>query len=173
VRRIAVVGGGGGGKSSFARRLAAALDLPLVALDRLFWSPGWVPPDDDERWRHTVAELAAGPAWVMDGNHRATLDARVAAADLVVVVDRSPLESLVGVAVRRWRHRRGRPPRPDMAPGCPERVQLEYLRWVWRFRRRNLPRLLAELDVADQPFVMIRRDADADALLDDLAGRPK
>ncbi len=33
--------------------------------------------------------------------------------------------------------------RPEMAPGCPERIDLEFLRYVWTYRQQQRPRLLA------------------------------
>jgi hypothetical protein len=32
-----------------------------------------------------------------------------------------------------------------MAPGCPERIDLGFLRWVWRFRRDVRPKVLEAL----------------------------
>jgi hypothetical protein len=37
--------------------------------------------------------------------------------------------------------------RPDMGEGCPERIDLEFLKWVWNFNpknRKRYHRLLAE-----------------------------
>src|SRR6478672_10266145 len=40
VERIAVIGGIGAGKSTLARELGARLELPVVHLDRLWWTDG-------------------------------------------------------------------------------------------------------------------------------------
>ena len=32
------------------------------------------------------------------------------------------------------------------APGCPQKVDLEFLRWIWSFPRRTRPRMLATLE---------------------------
>ena len=66
-RRILVVGSGGAGKSTFARRLGELTGLPVVHLDRHFWRAGWKATPTDE-WNTTVAQLAATPEWIMDGN---------------------------------------------------------------------------------------------------------
>ena len=42
-----MIGRSGAGKTTVALRLAEALDLPVVHLDRLYWGPGWaaMPPE--------------------------------------------------------------------------------------------------------------------------------
>lgn len=57
--------------------------------------------------------------------------------------------------------------RPDLAPGCPERIDIDFLRYIWSFNRVQRPRILrqlAEHGMHLQPIV-IRRDADARAFL--------
>ena len=36
--------------------------------------------------------------------------------------------------------------RPDMAPGCPEKVDWEFLKYVWNFPNRHWPGMLAAID---------------------------
>lgn len=48
--RILVVGTSGAGKSRLAGQLAAALGVPHVELDALYWGPDWTPrPRADSR----------------------------------------------------------------------------------------------------------------------------
>ena len=138
MRRVLVVGPGGAGKSTLARRLGPALGVPVVHLDAAYWRPGWAEPDADA-WRARVAALAAEPAWVMDGNFGGTLAARVRRADTVVFLDLHPLRCLGRVARRRWAYRNRN--RPDMAEGCPEKLDASFLRWVLSYRWRSRPRL--------------------------------
>jgi len=69
--RIAVVGTSGSGKSTMARKLGAALGLPVVELDAINWQPGWTDlnaHDPDEFVRRVEAAIG-GEAWVSDGNY--------------------------------------------------------------------------------------------------------
>jgi adenylate kinase family enzyme len=86
VRRISVVGASGAGKSTTARALARDLGVPFVELDAIFHQPGWAPLADDE-FRRRVAELAAGDAWVIDGNYSAVRPLVWARADTVIWID--------------------------------------------------------------------------------------
>jgi adenylate kinase family enzyme len=139
LRRVAVLGCSGAGKSTVAAELANRIGLPLVHLDELFWQPGWRMPDE-ESWRAVQRRLVAAPAWVLDGNYSSTYDERLPLADTVVVIEAPRVLCLVRVLRRTWRLRG-----TELAPGCPHRVDLGHLRYVWQFPRRHRTRLEAAL----------------------------
>jgi adenylate kinase family enzyme len=135
-----IIGGSGTGKSTLARVMGGKLDLPVVHLDRHYWSPGWVAPEVAE-WRRRVAELAAGDAWVMDGNYSSTFDLRLPRAHALVWLD-LPRWVYFPRAVKRLVANYGRE-RGDIGPGCPERLDVDFLfRWVWNYPTRSRPRTL-------------------------------
>ena len=107
-RRILVVGSGGAGKSTFARQLGELTGLPVVHLDRHFWRAGWKATPTDE-WNTTVAQLAATPEWIMDGNFGGSLAIRAPRCDAVVFFDFPRLICLWGV-LQRWLRFRGQTP---------------------------------------------------------------
>lgn len=142
-----MVGSGGAGKSTFARALGERTGLPVVHLDAHFWRPGWAEPPRDE-WRAQQAELVAADEWIMDGNYGGTFDLRFAAADTIVVMALSRWRCVAAV-VRRVVRDHGR---ETQAPGCPERFDLAFLRWVWRYpidARRRLDAALERVDGAE------------------------
>lgn len=143
MQRVLVIGSGGAGKSTFSRRLGEATGLPVVHLDACHWRPGWVAAPKDE-WMRIVDEIAARDAWIMDGNYGGTLDQRLAACDTVVFLDLPRVVCLWRVLWRSVRYR-GRS-RPDMAPGCPERMTWEFVRWIWTYPRKRRPDILRRLD---------------------------
>ncbi len=142
-RRISVVGCGGAGKSTFSKRLGEILDIPVIHLDSFFWKPGWEEPPRDE-WGKIVAELIGREAWVMDGNYGGTMDARLAASDAAVFLDMPRSTCLRRVVSRRFRY--AGKPRPDMAPGCPEKVEWQFLKYVWNYPKTRRPGVLARLE---------------------------
>src|SRR5947209_9630130 len=127
MRRVLVIGSGGAGKSTFARRLGKLLDLQVIHLDVNYWKPGWVETPKDE-WRRKVEELAKGDAWIIDGNYSGTLDMRLAACDTVVFLDLPRTVCIRRVLKRVLTYRDGT--RPDMAEGCTEKFDFEFLRWI-------------------------------------------
>jgi adenylate kinase family enzyme len=141
--RVLVIGSPGAGKSTLARVLAEGLALPLVHLDAEYWRSGWLetPP---EEWRARLQEIVAGERWVIDGNYGGSLPQRLARADTVVWLD-YPTPLCLWRIVRRLARYRGNA-RPDMAAGCPERFNLEFLVYVATFRsvkRAGIVRSLA------------------------------
>jgi adenylate kinase family enzyme len=141
MQRIAVVGSGGAGKSTFARELGLRTEIAVIHLDLHYWKPGWVETPAEE-WRTLQINLLAGDSWIADGNFGGTLDVRLARADTVIVLALPALQCLVGV-LRRFLLHYGR---DVQAAGCPERINLAFLRWVWRWPRESRPRLDAALD---------------------------
>jgi adenylate kinase family enzyme len=170
MRRVLVIGISGAGKSTFSRTLAARTGLPLIHLDREFWQPGWkITPR--EPWRAKVAELVQSEAWIMDGNYGASLDLRLPRADTAVWFD-YPRHVCLGRALWRVLTTYGRV-RADLAPGCPEKIDLEFLRYIWDFNAKSRPQIvsmLAEHGRHLQP-VVVGRDRDAEVFLDGLPAK--
>jgi adenylate kinase family enzyme len=155
------------GKSTLATQIGERLRLPVVHLDALYWRAGWIETAKDE-WAQAVAHLLQQDAWVMDGNYSGTLDQRLAAADTVVYLDLPRSLCLVRI-LKRWVMYMGRT-RPDMAAGCPERLDMAFLKWVWNYPRDNRPRLLNSLQAA-QPrtrIIWLKSKKDVSAFLDRL-----
>lgn len=172
MRRVLVLGSGGAGKSTFARALGERTGLPVVHLDRIWWRPGWVEATEAE-FDAEIAALTARDAWVMDGNYGRTLPVRLAAADTAVLLDVPRLTCLFRVALRAIRHR-GRS-RPDMTPGCPERVTWEFVRWIWTYPARRRPgvlAMLAEFERRGGRVAVLRTSAETRAFLES-AGRER
>lgn len=145
MEKIMIIGCGGAGKSTLARQLGKMLDLPVVHLDKLFWKPGWVESSAEEIDKKILAEVQK-PRWIMDGNYNRTLPERVKYCDTVIYMDFSRFACLWGV-LKRVVTTYGTV-RPDMGADCPERMDLEFLKWVWNFnrdKREKYYRLLNEL----------------------------
>jgi len=167
MRRVLVIGPGGAGKSTLARRLGERLGLEVIHLDRFYWGAGWAEPPKEE-WARRVEELLGREAWVMDGNYSGTLGRRLEACDSVVFLD-LPRASCVWRVLKRLVTSRWRG-RPDMAEGCPERFSLAFLKWVWNYRSRSRPKVLALLDegCAGKRVVVLRSRAEVERFLAEL-----
>ena len=157
MERIMIIGCGGAGKSTLARQLGEKLKLPVVHLDRLFWRPGWVQVSQEEFDAQLQAELAKDK-WIMDGNFNRTIPERVAKCDTIIYLDFNRFTCLWGVT-KRFVTNVGKV-RPDMGEGCPEKVDLEFLKWIWNFnkdKRESYYRILNEATHAQTIVLKNRR----------------
>ena len=137
MERIVIIGCGGSGKSTLARQLGEKLNLPVVHLDKLWWKPGWVETSREDFDAKLAQELQK-PQWIMDGNFNRTIETRIAKCDTIIYLDFSRVACVLGV-LKRVITTHGKV-RPDMGEGCPERFDLEFLKWVWSFNDKNRQR---------------------------------
>jgi energy-coupling factor transporter ATP-binding protein EcfA2 len=93
--RILILGRTGSGKTTLARELAAALHVPHVELDSLYFGPEFSTAPLPLLRERTSAAIA-GDRWVTDGNKRAVRDLVWPRADTIVWLDYS-----LGVSI--WR----------------------------------------------------------------------
>lgn len=157
MERITIIGCGGAGKSTLARQLGEKLNIPVVHLDRLFWKPGWVQVTQEEFDAALQVELEKDK-WIMDGNFDRTLPERIKHCDTIIYLDFSRTVCLMSV-LKRVLTSYGKV-RPDMGEGCPERVDFEFLKWVWNFnknKREKNYRLLNEVEGAETIVLKNRR----------------
>ena len=146
----------GAGKSTFACALGGKMGVPVVYLDRLFWQPGWVEPDNDA-FRAAVAAAIAGDAWVTDGNYVSrTFDLRLPRADAVIFIHQ-PRWLCVFRILWRWLSNFGAT-RPDLATGCPENFDWPFFLWTWNFEKQSQPRILEMAARYPTPITHLRGD---------------
>jgi adenylate kinase family enzyme len=137
VDRIAIIGCGGSGKTVLARQLATRLGHPLTHLDAVYYDEHWHPIPADEFAARQQA-LAAGKAWILEGNYASTLPIRLARADTVIFLDLPALTCLGGVVRRRWRYRGG-----QHTDGVYDRITVPFLRYILGYRTAMRPRVEA------------------------------
>ena len=157
MERIIIIGCGGAGKSTLARKLGEVLDLPVVHLDKLFWKPNWVEKSNEE-FDALLAQELAKDRWIMDGNFNRTLPERIKRCDTIIYLDFSRFACLMGV-LKRIITTYGKV-RPDMGEGCPERIDLDFLKWVWNFnknKRESYYKLLNEAENVETIVLKNRR----------------
>ena len=178
VARIWVVGNSGSGKTTLARTLATRLAIPHVELDAIYHQADWQPLAP-EVFRARVAELAAGPSWVMDGNYSEIADLQRERADTIVWIDFSRarvMRQLAGRTLRRTVLRRelwngNRESLSGMLSRDPEK---SIMVWAWRThavyaqRYADLERRTQEAGQPDGTYptvVRLRSSREIDAFL--------
>ncbi len=163
MQRIMVAGCPGAGKSVFSQKLQAMTGLPLIHLDQCYWQPGWVQTSSID-WKKTVTDLASGSQWIIDGNYGGTIDIRIAKADTIIYLDYSTAKCFTRVITRTLRY--WQKDRPDMAEGCAERLDFEYLKflhYVLTFNYKKRTPILRKLHQAiqEKQVLIFRNDQQA------------
>ena len=127
--KIAVIGFSGSGKSTLANRLGELTGAPVLHLDRVQFLPGWELRPEEEKQALVADFLDTHPAWIIDGNYtRLSYERRLREADEIWILLFDRFTRFFRV-LRRYRSFRGKS-RPDMAEGCPEKLDREFARWV-------------------------------------------
>lgn len=166
--KIAVLGYCGAGKSTLARTLGERYGVPVLHFDAVHHAPGWQVRDREEAHR-MVREFMEHPGWIMDGNYtKFEYQRRLEEADQILLL----LFPRLACFVRAWRRYirfRGKS-RPDMAEGCQEKMDLEFMWWIlWKGRTRE--KRAAFRQVAEQypeKTVVLKRQKDIDRYLEGL-----
>ncbi len=164
MKKVLIIGSGGAGKSTLAKALGKKLNLPVVHLDKEFWRPGWVMAPKTE-WQEIIAKLVEGEQWILDGNFDGSLSMRLPHSDTVIFLDFSPVLCLWRLLKRRLKYFNTH--RPDMTPGCKEQLDLEFVKWIWRFRKDSRPNITKCLEKygADKKIILLKKPSDIKAFL--------
>ncbi|MGB4594849.1 MAG: hypothetical protein WBI14_02975 [Anaerolineaceae bacterium] len=164
-QKISIIGCGGTGKSTLARQLGQITGLPVVHLDRIFWKPNWQSISREEM-NHRIQEQIANPAWIIDGNYSITMPGRLEASDVVIFLDFPRGIALYNVLKRRLvYHNRSR---LDMADGCKEKIDGEFLKWIWNFNKTHRSRYYQTLAVSGKPVVILESHRQVKRFVDSL-----
>ena len=152
MERIQIMGCSGAGKSTLARKLGEKTGLPVVHIDSLFWKSGWVESTKAEIDEKILRE-ASEEKWILDGNYSRTLQARLDRCDMVIYLDFPRWFCILSV-IRRYLENAGQI-RPDMAEGCPEKIDWEFLRWIWMYNGKHRAKFLEMLGQMPKEKVVI------------------
>jgi adenylate kinase family enzyme len=163
MKKIIIIGSSGAGKSTFARRLSKATGLEVIHLDRLYWKPNWTETPKDE-WRKMVEDVVQGDSWIIDGNFSGTMEPRFEACDTVIFLETPRTVCIYRILKRVAFYRKGR--RPDMADGCDEKFDWEFLKWVWNYPARSKPKVEALISrFQDKKIIRLKSKKDIENFL--------
>jgi adenylate kinase family enzyme len=144
VKRVVVLGRGGAGKSTLAARLGSLTGLPVIELDKHFWSSD-LTPLPLEQWKMLQRNLIGAERWILDGDLGPydAVEVRLEAADTVIVLD-------FGLWRCAWRAIRR------------SRENADFWQWLVSYRRRSLPVVTAAIAASapDADVYLLRNPRD-------------
>lgn len=126
--KIAIIGYSGSGKSTLARKLAKYYKAPVLFLDTVNFLPNWIERDRDEG-RLIVCDFMKNDSWVIDGNYSDFFQKeRLEQADKIIFL-KFPRRICIYRALKRY-FKYKNTTREDMAKGCIEKIDLEFIWWI-------------------------------------------
>ena len=155
-RRVVVAGAAGSGKTTLARRIGAALELPVTEMDALHHGPSWTPRPE---FMADVERFISADAWVSEWQYPEARELLAGRADTMVWLDVATPVTMARV-IRRTVKRRLRDEElwhgNKEAPLHTVFTDPEHIvRWAWR-TRHLLRELVPEAETTHPHLVIVR-----------------
>jgi len=135
-RRIAIFGPTGAGKTTLALKLSQKLGLNCYHLDKYFFKENWEPREKTE-FQEILKELVNEDNWIIDGSMISSFELRFEKADLIIYYAPSRLKCIFRILKRTYFDNRKHI--DDRAQNCPERLNWELFKYMWRYHARVMP----------------------------------
>lgn len=157
INRISIIGGSGSGKSTLASILSKELAIPAIHLDAINYNANWVEIDKEER-DAIISSKTDDERWIIDGNYNKTLKKRLNRADLIIWLDYSTFAQIKGVLKRIIKdYNKER----QEIPGCKERINWTFLKYVVTYNRKKRPQVIEFLkDVPNDKILIFKKQKD-------------
>ena len=164
--KIAIIGYSGSGKSTLARQLAEAYNIPVLHFDKVQFRPNWEIRPQASKEIMTKTFLDLHKDWVIDGNYsKLSFERRMEEADVIILLLFNRISCLYRVTRRYLKYKNAT--RSDMADGCTEKLDWEFVKWVLRDGRTKTSkqRYQSVRDRYPEKTVVIKNQRQLDAYL--------
>ena len=171
--KTAVIGYSGSGKSTLARKIGECDQAAVLHLDCVHFLPNWEVREKEEKERIVEDFLNSHDAWVIDGNYtKLSYERRMEEADRIVILLFGRFACLRRVVERYRRYKNET--RPDMAEGCPEKLDREFVLWVlFGGRKRAARKRYKKLrETYPEKTVVLKNQKELDAFWEKIGSRP-
>ncbi len=125
--KICVIGYSGSGKSSFATKLGELYKIEPTHMDKYHYESHWIERDKDIR-NDMLKKVLDLDEWILDGNYSKVITERFDQADQIFIFNFNRMKCLYGAFIRRVKYRNKA--RRSMTEGNPEKLDLEFIKWI-------------------------------------------
>ncbi|WP_167629812.1 topology modulation protein [Listeria valentina] len=161
--KLNIIGPPGSGKSTLARKLGKAIQISPTHLDTLYFKPGWVETSKQELCEKVQQLILEKEDWIIEGNYTATWSMRFIEADLTVFLD-LPRYTYFSRVLKRGLFNLGKV-RPDSAPGCPERIDFSFYKYVLDYPKKRVDILERLAEIPDGKRIVLQSKLEIERFL--------
>lgn len=137
--RILICGISGAGKTTLAKKLAQQFGYEALYLDSYLWKENWTICSNEELFKKLDAKTA-GDCWILEGALLKVVRRYISQVDIVIWL-RPKRHTAIFRILKRAILNFGQV-REEFAPGCNERIDFEFLKWVWSYPKSKDPELI-------------------------------
>lgn len=167
MNRIVIIGCPGAGKTTFSRKLADKLKLPLVHLDFYYHDSKHDYENNKDEWRTLIKSLVNKDKWIIEGNYKSTFELRLPRADTIIYFDFPKTVSVYRTLKRRVQYRNKL--RPEMPADWREKIDPKFMKFVWNFNKTERPLIYDQLaNYNDENIVILKNPEEVKNFLDSL-----
>ena len=149
--RISIIGGAGTGKTTLSNLLSEKYNIPVTHIDGIHHLKNWQVRDKAERDK-MILDIIEKEKWIIDGTYKDTIKQRLAKSDLIIWLDYSTFAQVKGI-LKRFFKNPGKE-KPEI-PGCNERLNLEFLKYVINYRKKKRHFVLNAIEGVDPSKVLV------------------
>lgn len=139
MKKILILGINGAGKSTLAKKIAKILNIKVFHLDSYFWKSNWTPTPKEEWKIKQISLVKENQEWIIDGNFYSTIETRYFDADTIIYLDFNRFFCLYRIFKRYLQYKNKT--RPDLNVNCKERLNKNFIIWVWNFNNNIKPKI--------------------------------
>lgn len=149
--RISIIGGAGTGKTTLSNLLSEKYNIPVTHIDGIHHLKNWQVRDKSERDK-IILDIVEKEQWIIDGTYKDTIKQRLERSDLIIWLDYSTFAQIKGI-LKRFFNNPGKE-KPEI-PGCNERLNLEFLKYVINYRKKKRHFVVEAIESVDPSKVLI------------------
>lgn len=163
------MGYSGTGKSTAAKELSIHYNIEVLHLDTVQFLPGWVIRDAEEKKSLVKKFMDSHDQWIIEGNYLSLYpERRLEEADVIIIFLLNRWVALSRIIKRYFKYK-GRT-RPDMADGCTEKLDFEFIKWVLfdgrkKAKRDNFKRIIEQ---NKSKTIVIKNKAQLDEFMENI-----
>lgn len=151
MKKILIIGSCAAGKSVLAKKIGGILNIPVYHLDLIHHSANWKAVSTDE-FDKKLDGFLANKKWIIDGNYKRTLTKRADSADAIILLDYSRTICISRSLKRYLFGKLKIIKRDDVPNNCPEKIDLQFMRWIWNYPRHGRRLTLEKISESNFPL---------------------